>query len=48
MNDWQTNSVTFSSLDAKRADKQAYHMLYEPLDAEGEVVATSAAQVDWT
>ena len=44
----QTNAVTFSNMDAGRADKLGYSMIYEPLDEDGEVVAKSSATVDWT
>ena len=44
----QTNSVTFSNMDAKRSDGKGYEMLYEKLDADGNVIAKSSATVDWT
>lgn len=43
----QTFSVTFSGLDPKRADGRMYEMEYEPLDADGNIVAKSDADVDW-
>lgn len=43
----QTNSVTFSGMDAKRADKKSYELLYEPLNDDGEVIAKSGSTVDW-
>lgn len=35
-----TNSVTFSSIDPKRADEKMYDLYYEPLDANGAIVTT--------
>lgn len=44
----QAPSVTFSAIDAKRADKKFVDYIYEPLDADGEIVNKSAAAtVDW-
>lgn len=43
-----TNSVSFSAIDAKRADKKYVEYYYEPLSATGEIVAKSGATVDWT
>ena len=43
-----TNSVTFSALDAKRADKKYIEYYYEPLDADGAIVNKSGNTVDWT
>lgn len=44
-----TNSVTFSAIDAKRADGKFVDYYYEPLDADGAIVnKSSAASVDWT
>lgn len=45
-----TNSVTFSALDAKRPDEKLYDIIYEPMSADGTVVAKSAVEtenVDW-
>jgi hypothetical protein len=43
-----TNSVSFSAIDAKRADKKFVEYYYEPLDSQGEIVNKSAAAtVDW-
>jgi len=43
----QTNSITFSAIDAKRPDKKFIDYTYEPLE-EGEIVNKSAAAtVDW-
>lgn len=42
-----TQSVTFSAMDAKRADKASYTMIYEPLNEDGTVVAKSGSTVDW-
>ena len=44
----QVPSVTFSAMDAKRADKKCYELLYEKLDDEGNIIAKSAETVDWT
>ena len=44
----QTPSVTFSAMDAKRADKKSYELIYEKLDDEGNVIAKSGETVDWT
>lgn len=44
----QTNSVTFSAMDAKRADKKYVEYYYEPLDADGAIVNKSGNTVDWT
>lgn len=41
-----TNSVTFSAIDAKRADKKFIEYTYEPLE-NGEIVNKSAATVNW-
>ena len=35
-------------MDAKRADKKYVEYYYEPLDANGEIVAKSSNTVDWT
>lgn len=43
-----TPSVTFSSMDAKRADGKGYDIIYEALDDDGNVVAKSGGTVDWT
>lgn len=45
-----TNSVTFAAIDAKRADKMYYRIMYEPADSDGKLVAKSAvaaANVKW-
>jgi hypothetical protein len=43
----QTQSITFSAIDAKRPDKKFYDIIFEPLE-EGEIVnKSSAATVDW-
>ena len=43
-----TNAVTFAAIDPKRADDKMYDLYYEPLDANGNIVAkSSAATVDW-
>jgi hypothetical protein len=35
-------------MDAKRADKKTYEMIYEPLSAtDGSIVAKSSATVNW-
>ena len=45
----QAPSVTFSAMDAKRADKKFYDLTYEPLDSTGAIVnKSSASTVDWT
>lgn len=41
-----TNSVTFSAIDAKRADKKFIEYTYEPLE-NGEIVNKSAETVNW-
>lgn len=43
-----TPSVTFSNMDAKRADGKGYEIIYEALDDDGNVVAKSGGTVDWT
>lgn len=44
-----TNSVSFSAIDAKRADKKYVEYYYEPLDSNGDIVnKSSASTVDWT
>lgn len=44
-----TNSVTFSSIDPKRADGKMWSLSYEPFDSDGNVVTTSDEEtVDWT
>lgn len=40
------NSVTFSAIDAKRADKKFIEYTYEPFE-NGEIVNKSAATVNW-
>lgn len=43
-----TNSLTFSAMDARRADKKMFDLIYEPMDANGEIVNKSdAAEVHW-
>lgn len=42
-----TNGVTFSAIDAKRADGKMFDLNYEPLDGDGNIVAKSAADVNW-
>ena len=45
----QAPSVTFSAMDAKRADKKFYDLTYEPLSSTGTIVnKSSASTVDWT
>lgn len=44
-----TNSVTFSSIDPKRADGKMWSLTYEPFDSDGNVVTkTEETNVDWT
>jgi len=44
----QTAGLTFAAMDPKRADKKLYNLIYEPLDADGNIVTkSSAAKVDW-
>ena len=42
-----TNGVTFSAIDAKRADGKMFDLNYEPLDANGQIVAKGTGDVDW-
>lgn len=42
-----TNGVTFSAMDAKRADKHFIEYYYEPLDSTGGIVNKSGETVDW-
>ena len=42
-----TNSVTFSAMDAKRADGQVYELIWEEYDADGNAIAKSEGTVDW-
>ena len=42
-----TNSVTFAAIDPKRADEKMYDLYYEPLDADGAIVAKSSGTVVW-
>ena len=42
------NSVSFSAMDAKRADKKYVEYYYEPLDSDGAIVNKSGNTVDWT
>lgn len=35
-----TNSITFAAVDPKEASEQMYSLTYEPLDAQGKVIAT--------
>lgn len=41
-----TNSVTFAAIDAKRADKMYYRIMYEPADSNGDIVAKSKITSD--
>lgn len=45
-----TNSVTFSAMDPQRPDEKLYDLVYEPLAADGSIVAKSAVaaeNVEW-
>ena len=43
-----TNGITFAAMDPKKGKKQMYDLVYEPMDANGEIVTKSdAASVDW-
>lgn len=42
-----TNGVTFSAIDAKRADGKMFDLNYEPLDSDGNIVTKSANKVNW-
>lgn len=42
-----TNSITFAAIDPKRADGKMYQFVYEPLDADGNIVNKSEATVEW-
>ena len=43
-----TNSLTFAAMDARRADKKMFDLIYEPLDADGEIVNKSEeTDVHW-
>lgn len=42
-----TNSVTFAAIDPKRADEKMYDLYYEPLGADGAIVAKSSGTVVW-
>lgn len=42
-----TNSITFAGIDPKRADGKMYQLVYEPLDADGNIVNMSDAAVEW-
>ena len=39
--------MTFAAMDPKRGDKKMYDMVYEPLDADGNIVNKSAGTVEW-
>jgi hypothetical protein len=39
--------VTFSAIDPKRADGKMYMISYEPLDANGGIIAKGAGEVKW-
>lgn len=39
--------MTFAAMDPKRADKKMYDMVYEPLDADGNIVNKSGGTVEW-
>lgn len=43
----QTPGITFSALDPKRADGKMYDLAYEPLDVDGNIVATGSGDVAW-
>ena len=45
-----TNGLTFSAMDARRADKKMFDLVYEPMDKNGDIVnysSVSAGDVGW-
>lgn len=45
-----TQSLTFSAMDARRADKKMFDLIYEPMDSNGDIVnysSVSAGDVGW-
>ena len=45
-----TNGLTFAAMDARRADKKMFDIIYEPMSATGEIVnysSVSAGAVGW-
>jgi len=42
-----TNGLTFAAMDPKKGKKQMYDLVYEPLDADGNIVAKSGDTVEW-
>ena len=42
-----TNSLTFAAMDPKKASKQMYDLVYEPLDSNGNIVTKSSDTVEW-
>lgn len=44
----RTTSLTFAAMDPKLGSKSMYDLVFEPLDADGNIVTkSSAATVDW-
>ena len=42
-----TNGLTFAAMNPKKAGKQMYDLVYEPLDSDGEIVTKSGNTVEW-
>ena len=42
-----TNGLTFAAMNPKKAGKQMYDLVYEPLDSAGEIVNKSGNTVEW-
>ena len=45
-----TNSLTFAAMDARRADKKMFDLIYEPLDSKGGIVnysSVTTSEVKW-
>lgn len=42
-----TFGLTFAAMNPKKAGKQMYDLVYEPMDAEGNIVNKSGETVVW-
>ena len=43
-----TTGLTFAAMNPKKGNKAMYDLVYEPMDANGNIVTrSSAATVDW-
>lgn len=45
-----TNGLTFAAMDARRADKKMFDLIYEPMDSKGGIVnysSVTTSNVKW-